>query len=471
MRVMWRVVPRSCLGPARVLLVNGSNGVGKLADDLGTLSREAYFYLYPLVTMDLTRRQAAASAAGARPGSGPPNEFHHLREFPSAGFRAVVRPNFDTLYSSAWLDLTAGPVRLSVADTGGRYYMLPMLDMWTDVFAAPGTRTTGTGPQEYTLVGPGHTGEIPPGTGVIHAPTPYVWIIGRTQTNGPGDYAAVNAVQDGFRLTAPHPVDRVDPVEHGPDPAVDPDTEPLALVNQLTGVEFLTRACRILRAVPPHPTDFSVLARIADLGVVPGRPFDEERLTAGQKAEIDTGAKEALQQMLAAQPTLGTQANGWSSVLDTIGVYGNDYFRRAVVTLLGLGANPPEDAVYPLLHADADGEPPTGAHDYVIHFDADALPPVSAFWSVTMYDAEGFQTPNALDRFALGDRDELAYNPDGSLDLFVSHTDPGPGRRSNWLPAPTGRLGITLRLYAPHPRALDGRWTPPVVRKAGTRGA
>ncbi|MFI1092723.1 DUF1254 domain-containing protein [Streptomyces sp. NPDC020917] len=439
--------------------------MGKLADDLRTLSREAYFYLYPLVTMDLTRGQSAASAAGARPGSGPPNEFHHLREFPSADFRIVVRPNFDTLYSSAWLDLTAGPVRLSVADTGGRYYMLPMLDMWTDVFAAPGSRTTGTGPQQYTLVGPGHTDEIPPGTEVIHAPTPYVWIIGRTQTNGPDDYAAVNAVQDGFRLTPSRPVG------HGPDQTMDPDTEPLTLVNRMTGIEFFTHACRILRTVPPHPTDFSILARIADLGITPGRPFDDERFTAGQKAEIDTGAKEALQQMLAAQPTLGTQANGWSSVLDTIGVYGNDYFRRAVVTLLGMGANPPEDAVYPLLNADADGEPLTGTHDYVIHFDADALPPVSAFWSITMYDADGFQAPNALDRFALGDRDPLTYNADGSLDLFVSHTDPGPDHRPNWLPAPTGRLGITMRLYAPRPRALDGRWTPPVVRKAEDRSA
>jgi hypothetical protein len=439
--------------------------VGKLADDLRTLSREAYFYLYPLVTMDTTRRQATASPTGSTPMAGPPNEFHHLREFPPADFRAVVRPNFDTLYSSAWLDLTAGPVRLSVADTGGRYYMLPMLDMWTDVFASPGTRTTGTGPQEYTVVGPRHTGEVPPGPGVIHAPTPYVWIIGRTQTNGPADYAAVNAVQDGFRITAPHPA------EHRPDPAVDTATEPLTLVNGLTGTAFLTRACEILRTVPPHPTDFSVLARIAGLGIVPGRPFDAGRFTTGERAEIDAGAEEALQQMLAAQPHLGTQANGWAAVLDTIGVYGNDYFRRAVVTLLGLGANPPEDAVYPLLTTDADGEPPTGEHDYLVHFDAGALPPVSAFWSITMYDAEGFPAPNALDRFALGDRDPLTYNPDGSLDLLISATDPGPGLRPNWLPAPAGRLGVTLRLYAPRPEALDGRWIPPVVRKTAKAAA
>lgn len=433
--------------------------MAKLADDLRTLSREAYVYLYPLVTMDVSHEQGTALPAGVKPGFGPPNEFHHLREFPPADYRAVVRPNFDTLYSSAWLDLTAGPVRMSVADTGDRYFLLPMLDMWTDVFAVPGKRTTGTGPQEYLVVPPGWGGEAPAGVPVIHAPTPYVWIIGRTQTNGVADYPAVRAVQDGYRLTA------VNPVPHVPDPTVDTDTEALTLANRLRGVDFLARACEALKLHPPHATDFSVLARIAGLGVVPGRSFDAHRFSADELAEIEAGTEEGFQQIQAARATLGTHAHGWSSFLDTIGVYGNAYLQRAVVTLIGLGANPPEEAVYPFLHADADGEPLVGEHDYVLHFDADALPPVSAFWSVTMYDAEGFQVPNELDRFALGDRDPLVSNADGSLDIHISRTNPGPGREANWLPAPAGPLGITLRLYAPHPEVLDGRWVPPVVRR------
>jgi hypothetical protein len=153
-------------------------------------------------------------------------------------------------------------------------------------------------------------------------------------------------------------------------------------------------------------------------------------------------------------------------ITDTMGVYGNAYLKRAAVTLAGLGANPPEDAIYPLLLTDADGNATTGDRNYVLHFEADKLPPVAAFWSITMYDAEGFQVANDLNRFAIGDRDQLDYNPDGSLDIIIQHTNPGPEREANWLPAPTGPLGITMRLYAPKPEALDGRWTPPPVSTA-----
>jgi len=435
--------------------------VSTLSDDLGTLSYEAALYFYPLVTMDITRLQAINAPAGTKPGFGPPNEFHHFRAFPTADFRNVVRPNFDTLYSSAFLDLTAGPVILHAPDTDDRYYMLPLIDMWTDVFANPGKRTTGTDAKDFVVTGPGYTGELPDGLPVIAAPTPYVWIIGRTQTNGPADYDAVHKVQDGYSIT---------PVGEAPDHIVDPEydttTEPLKLVNNMSAADFFTYAADLLAVNPPHPTDFSQLARIANLGIVAGEPFDASRFSAEELAEIDTGRAAALQDMLAALNTLGTNIDGWTTFTETMGVYGNYYFKRAVVTLVGLGANPAEDAVYPLLTADADGNPVAGENDYVIHFDADKLPPAYAFWSVTMYDAEGFQVANELDRFAIGDRDPLTYNADGSLDLYLQHTNPGPVRESNWLPAPLGPLGITMRLYAPKREVLDGRWHPPAVHKA-----
>jgi hypothetical protein len=140
--------------------------------------------------------------------------------------------------------------------------------------------------------------------------------------------------------------------------------------------------------------------------------------------------------------------------------------------MAGLGANPPEDAIYPLNVFDADGQPLDGDHDYVLHCEHDQIPPVHAFWSVTMYDDEGFQVANAINRFAIGDRDDLTYNADGSLDLYLQHDSPGAERESNWLPAPRGPLGVTMRLYAPAPEALDDRWSPPPIRRvpAGANG-
>jgi hypothetical protein len=332
--------------------------------------------------------------------------------------------------------------------------------MWTDVFANPGKRTTGTGTQTFAVVGPGYAGELPEADSVIHAPTPWVWVIGRTQTNGPTDYAAVHAVQDGYTATPLHPT------EHAIDPSVETTTEPLRLVNGMSAVEFFTHACEALLVNPPHASDFSVLARIANLGIVPGRPFDASGFDQDALDEIEAGAAAAGEAIAGNIGGLGPIVNGWSIATDTIGVYGNAYLKRATIALGGLGANPAEDAVYPVLLTDADGDPTTGDLNYRIHFGADQLPPVDAFWSITMYDAEGYQVANELDRFAIGDRDPLAYNPDGSLDILIQHANPGPEHEANWLPAPTGPLGITMRLYAPKVEVLDRRWTPPAVTKA-----
>jgi len=336
---------------------------------------------------------------------------------------------------------------------------LPMLDMWTDVFAAPGKRTTGTGAQSFVVTAPGYTGELPPDTPVIEAPTPWVWVIGRTQTNGPDDYPAVHAVQDGYTITP------LQATKHTIDPAQDVSTEALRLVNGMSAVEFFGCACEAMLVNPPHTTDFSILARIANLGIVPGQAFDPSSLDPAALVEVEAGAVAAREAIVTAPPRLARLANGWGMLTDSMGVYGNNYLRRAAIALGGLGANPPEDAVYPLLMLDADGDTLAGERDYVIHFEADQLPPVDAFWSITMYDSEGFQTANELDRFAIGDRDHLTYNEDGSLDISIQHTNPGPDAESNWLPAPTGPLGITMRLYAPKPEALDGEWSPPPVLK------
>jgi hypothetical protein len=336
-----------------------------LSDDVRTLSAEAYIYLHPLATMEATRRQMVNTPAGAKPAMGPPDEFHHLRQFPAAGFRAVVRPNFDTLYSTAWIDLSGGPVAIHAPDTDDRYFMLPMLDMWTDVFANPGKRTTGTEARDFVLVGPDEAGIVKPDAAVTQAPTPWVWIIGRTQTNGPADYEAVHAVQDGFRVEPLSPRR-----EFEVDPGADITTEPLRIVNGMAGAEFFAYASVPLATNPPHATDNDVLARIARLGIIPGSTFDPARFSAGELEELEAGVADAKAKLKANLPRIGTKANGWTVNTETIGVYGNDYLKRAVIAQVGLGANPPGDAIYPLLLTDADGAQPDGDLDYVIHFDA-----------------------------------------------------------------------------------------------------
>ena len=162
---------------------------------------DAYLYFYPLVTMEVTREQLTNQELGPGSLGGPMNKFANIPAFPTAEMKAVVRPNFDTLYSSGWLDLTKEPVVVSAPDTGGRYYLLPMLDMWSDVFASPGWRTTGTQAENFLVTPPGWTGTTPDGFTQIKAPTPYVWIIGRTKTDGPADYDAVHKVQAGYKIT------------------------------------------------------------------------------------------------------------------------------------------------------------------------------------------------------------------------------------------------------------------------------
>jgi hypothetical protein len=427
---------------------------------------EAYIYLYPLVTMDVTRRQLTNIDAGKMLGRGPMNTVSHIREFPPADLRVVVRPNFDTLYSSAWLDLTGGPMVVSAADTGGRYYMLPMLDMWTDVFATPGSRTSGTEAADFAVVPPGWEGTLPPGMQRIDAPTPYVWVIGRTQTNGPADYPAVHKVQDGFTIT---PLARLgqaaQPVQAQVDPSVDMTTAPLEQVNALSAADYFTYGAELMQLHPPHRTDWSMLARANRIGLQPGQSFDWDALDRVVQQALEGVPAEALKAMQAKLPTLAPVTNGWLMNTDSIGVYGNYYLKRAILSMVGLGANPPEDAVYPLAETDTDDQPLNGDNDYVLHFNKDELPPVDAFWSVTMYDADGFQAANPINRFAIGDRDALSYNHDGSLDLYLQHEDPGPDKQSNWLPAPRGPLGVTMRLYAPQPVVLHGHWAPPPIKR------
>ncbi|MCP9826844.1 DUF1254 domain-containing protein [Synechococcus sp. EJ6-Ellesmere] len=427
---------------------------------------EAYTYLYPLVVMDATRRQAVNVEAGQAFGRGPMNTFTHVPVFPPADFRDVVRPNFDTLYSIAWLDLTKEPMVVAVPDTQDRYYMLPMLDMWSDVFACPGKRTTGTGAGRFAVVPPGWQGRLPEGVQRIDAPTPYVWIIGRTQTNGEKDYGAVHQVQAGYTTTPLTQLGKTpQPVRATIDPTVDMKTPPMTQVDGMDAGKYFGYAAELLKVNPPHITDQPIVARMRQIGIEPGKSFDLWKADLAVKRALERAAPDALKAMRAKIPTLARVVNGWQMNTDTMGVYGNYYLKRGIVALVGLGANLPEDAVYPLNIGDADGNPLNGANQYVLHFAQNEIPPAQVFWSITLYDEHGFPTANELKRNAIGDRDALKFNADGSVDLYIQHASPGAERESNWLPAPAGDFNLTMRVYAPKSEVTDGRWAPPAVIK------
>ena len=444
------------------------------AHDIGV---NAYLYFYSPVTMDVTRRQLINYAPGQSPIGGPMNSFANVAAYPTADLKAVVRPNFDTLYSSGWLDLTKEPLIVSVPDTGGRYYLLPMLDMWTDVFASPGWRTTGTQAGNFLVTPPGWRPDmrekfieefkLPEGTQRIDAPTPYVWIIGRTKTDGPADYDAVHKIQAGFKITPLSEWGKTPkPAEVKIDPSVDMKTPPKTQVDTMPASKFFTYAAELLKLHPPHLTDEPIIAQMKRIGIEPGKSFDMTKLDPAVQKALERAPEDAQQLMKWKLATLARVANGWSMNTDTMGVYGNYYLKRALITQFGLGANLPEDAIYPANLADDTGKPLDGVNKYTIHFDKGAAPPVNAFWSITLYDDDGFQVANSLNRFAVSSWMPFKFNTDGSLDLYFQNDSPGTDKEANWLPAPKGPFTLTMRLYAPKSDALTGKWNPPPVMKS-----
>jgi hypothetical protein len=436
-------------------------------DDALKLGVDAYVYGYPLVLMDVTR-QVMTAVPKVDAHKAPPNQFVHAREFPDYTFTDVVSPNADTLYSFAWLDLTKEPIILSVPDVGKRYYLMPLLDAWTNVFASPGTRTTGNGKEDFAIVGPNWKGELPAGVHKLKSPTDMVWLIGRTQTNGKDDYAAVHATQDQYKLTAlsawgkPNtPPDNV-PVATG----IDVRTPPVEQMARMDATTFFTRLNTLMQDNPPPAADAATLKRFAAIGVAPGKAFDLRGLDRVVAKGLERSVRAAQATIVAeAKKPHGKKVNGWEMLPHNTGRYGTDYLWRAVVALVGLGANLPEDAIYPHATVDADGQPLTGANRYVIRFPKGQLPPVNALWSITMYNAKQAFIQNPIDRYAIGDRDKLKSNDDGSLTLYVQHDSPGKDKESNWLPAPADSFNVFMRLYWPKQEIVDATWKMPPVER------
>lgn len=433
------------------------------------LVAEVYTYAYPLVTMELTRR-VMTNVDHPQGLAAPMGRLVKARAYPDATFHSVVAPNADTLYTMAWLDLAEEPWVLTVPDSQGRYYLLPLVSAWTEVFEAPGTRTTGNGPQKFVISGPGWYGEIPEGFTELKSPTSLVWVIGRLSCTGtPEDYQATHAMQDDMEvmpLSAYGTSYSPPPAEVNP--SVDITTSVREQVNAMDARTFYTLFAELLKTNPPVAADAPMVEKLAAAGIVPGRSLDWSTITPATQQALDDAIKPAQGHILAHVADLGESINGWSFPLKT-GTYGTDYLTRAAVSMIGLGANLPADAVYPMSKQDADGNPYSGENAYVLHFDEGQLPPADAFWSLTMYNEQSFFVDNPLNRYTVSSRTEFVANADGSIDVYIQGDSPGEDKENNWLPAPAGRFSLMLRLYLPSttaPSILDGTWTIPPVRKA-----
>ncbi|TIU50226.1 MAG: DUF1254 domain-containing protein [Mesorhizobium sp.] len=440
------------------------------SDDFG-LAVEAYTYGYPLVTMEMTRR-VITNVAKPKGTKAPMGNLIKVREYPNAQFRDVTAPNADTLYTTAFLDVGKEPWVVSLPDLQDRYALFPMLDGWTTVFDVPGKRTTGTGAQTFAVTGPGWEGTLPDGVKQYKSPTSIVWLLGRIYCTGtPEDYAAVHKVQDEVKLypLSAHGKEWTPPPGKV-DQSIDMKTAVRDQVNKMDAVEYFTLLAELMKTNPPTEADAPMVEKMAQIGIVPGQDFDKTKFNPAFATRVPQIAFDRIMLHFKFSDGDVKQINGWGFTTKT-GVYGTNYIQRALVTAIGLGANRPQDAIYPTSmksHGDLINRAYSGSDKYVLTFKKGLTPPVTGFWSVTMYDADYFFVDNPLNRYSISPRQPLKANDDGSIDLLIQNESPGADKEANWLPAPKGKFVLMMRTYWPNesdPSIIDGSWTIPPVKK------
>ncbi len=430
-----------------------------------SIAIDAYIYGYPLITLD-TAKRVMTNVETPTNMRAPMGQFGNMRSYPDASMKDITGPNADTLYSMAWLDLSNEPYILHVPDEKGRYYLIPIMSAWTNVIAAPGTRTTGTNPHDFAITGPGWKGQLPKGVEEIKSPTNMVWIIGRTYCSGTAkDFEMVQDIQDQYSLVPLSSYGKsYAPPKGVVDPTIDMKSAVRTQVNSMDIESYFKKLASLMNDNPPPTEDAPILVQMAKIGLVPGKDFDINNLSSEiQEALKSTPA--TAQQAIKDQMKDGQKDfNGWKELIVT-GFYGTNYIQRALVATIGLGACLPKDAIYALTRLDNKNQPLSGSHKYVIHFDKGQTPPVKGFWSLTLYDDQYFFFPNPLNRYTLSERNAFKYNPDGSLDLYIQNSSPAIDKVDNWLPAPEGAFILMLRLYWPKEAVLNDLWMPPVVQQ------
>lgn len=433
------------------------------------IASDAYIYGYSLVTMEMTRR-IMTNVAALEATRAPMGNLLRLRSYPDATYKDVTAPNADTLYTTAWFDVGQEPWVLDQPDMGDRYFLLPFLSGWTDVFEVPGARTTGGAAKTFLVTGPGWTGTVPDGMTELKSPTAMVWLLGRIYCTGtPEDYDAVHKLQDAFKLQ-PLSTWGTDytPPAGTVNAGIDMKTPTRDQVNAMTTSAYFTLLADLMKANPAAAADAPALERFAKIGLVAGQPFDATKLGEGFDTRVPKASFDRILGHFVASDGDMTRINGWSYTTKA-GVYGTNYIQRALVTAIGLGANRPEDAVYPTSLKPDLLQDYSGADSYVLKFEKGQTPPVKGFWSLTMYDESMFFVANPINRYSMSMRTNPVMGDDGSLTIYIQNQSPGADKEANWLPSPTGKFHLMLRLYWPDDKApsiIDGSWKIPAVTKA-----
>jgi hypothetical protein len=441
-------------------------------EDMATL---AYIWGFPLVNVKRTIDFTTSPNIPEGPGRGPINTLNHFRVFPNANFTDIVRTNVDTLYSAGYYDLKNEPLVLQIPPISDRYYSLQFVDAYSNNFLYIGTRTNDTMGGTYLIAGPNWNGTVPSGMKEIASPSNDGVIAIRTLVNGPADVSTVHSIQDKFVLSplsifegTSSSANATSAVkESGSNASKEIPVAPDPALIPKTGIEIFDEISKDMADNPPPQLDSEMVAKFETIGIGPGKMPSVQVTNDTIRKAMENGIVEGEKLIDEKVRNVGTIVNGWSVNLE-IGDYGTDYLLRAAVAKIGLFANSPEEAVYPVTTVDYQGQNLTGANKYVIHFDPGQTPPVNAFWSLTMYNNASYLVDNPIDRYAIGDRSPgLKYNKDGSLDIYIQHDSPGADKESNWLPSPSGDFSLQMRAYYPQESILNGDYQYPPIQRVG----
>lgn len=437
-------------------------------DEVWEIVRDAWVFSFPLVILDATAR-VSTNTVEANEFKAPLNQFIHSRQLADAAAREVVSPNVDTLYSQAFLDLseTALVFHKPAAD---RFLSVELLDAYTNCAAILGTGGDGQEAQTYLLTGPGWTGEAPEGMEQVPLPTGSGWLLVRTMVEDEADLDNVYALQAEMALL---PLEAYQAGGEYRPPAgsesAEDESVPVEEVLSLSPQEYFTRANERMAANAPAAADTAMVARMEEIGVGPGLAFDAAGLGEEAEARWQDMLAGITDELLAATAPFQRTLGAWQFYGEPIAEFGTEYDYRALVALDGLGANPVSVAIYPKAGATDDGAALNGENRYVLHFEKDGLPPTLAygFWSITAYGEDNVLIDNEIDRYLINDRSELAYNEDGSLDLYLQADPPAdPNLQANWLPVNAQPFHLYLRIYLPDVAALGDGWQAPQIRAA-----